>query len=100
MKINLEISDIDYGALVELLLPLIHNKLEGMDGFGAQILCKIADMPPDVAGKMVDYMPQSTKDDIAVYLINSKKNTIISSIKDYAAGKGLYFNIDEFSAEK
>lgn len=99
MKINLEINNIDYGAHIELFLPMIHDKFAATNGITAKLLAKIAGMSPEAAAKIVDMLPQDTKDDIAVYLINSKKDVIISAVQEYAGNKGVSFNIGEFSAE-
>lgn len=99
MKINLEINDIDYGALIEIFLPMIHDKLSSADGMVAKLLGKVAGTPPEAAAKIVDMLPQDSKDDIAVYLINSKKDVIISAVQEYAGNKGVSFNIGEFSVE-
>ena len=99
MKIILDISDIDYGALVELFLPMVHDKLAEKDGTGIAILAKIAGMPPSIAGKMIDMIPQETKDEIAVMLVNKNKDKIIESVTEYAEKKGLSFRIDGFEVK-
>ena len=99
MKITLELNEIDYGALAEQFLPLVKDKLAEKDGTGAAILSKIAGMPPSIAAKMVDLLPQETKDEIAVMLVNKNKGKIIETIIEYAAKKGLSFRIDDFEVE-
>ena len=66
MKITLDINDIDYGALVEVFLPMVHDELVKQDGVGVAILAKIAKMPPAIAKKMIDMLPQETKNEIVV----------------------------------
>ena len=99
MKITFEINEIDYGALVERFLPLVHDKLAEKDGTGAMILAKIATMPPEVAGKMVDMLPQTTKDEIAVMLVNKNKDNIVKMVLEYAEKNKLYFIIDDFKVK-
>lgn len=99
MKITLELSDIDYGALVEQFLPLVRDKLAEKDGAGAAILAKISGMPTSIAVKMMDVFPQETKDEIAVMLVNKNKEKIIETVLEYAAKKGLSFRIDDFEVE-
>ena len=99
MKITFEINEIDYGALVERFLPLVHDKLAEKDGTGAMILAKIATMPPEVAGKMVDMLPQTTKDEIAVMLVNKNKDNIVKMVLEYAEKNKLYFKIDDFKVK-
>lgn len=99
MKITLELNEIDYGALVEQFLPLVRDKLAEKDGTVAAILSKVAGMPPAIAAKMVDVLPQETKDEIAVMLVNKNKEKIIETIMEYAAKKGLSFRIDDFEVK-
>lgn len=99
MKITLDIDNIDYGALAELFLPLIHDKLAEKDGAAVAILTKIAGMPPMLTGKMIDMLPQDAKDEIAAMLVNKNKEKIIESVTKFAAQKGLSFPIDDFSVE-
>jgi len=99
MKITLDINDIDYGALVELYLPMVRDKLTEKDGTGIAILAKIAGMPPSIAGKMIDMLPQETKNEIAVMLVNKNKDKIIESVTEYAEKKGLSFRIDGFEVK-
>lgn len=99
MKITIELNDIDYGALAEQLLPLVQAGLAQKDDAGSAILSKLAGMPPAFAGKMVDMLPQETKDEIAVMLVNSNKEKIMDSVLEFAAKKGLSFRIDSFDVE-
>ena len=96
MKITLDINDIDYGALVEVFLPKVSDELAKQDGIGVAILAKIAKMPPAIARKMIDMLPQETKDEIAVMLVNKNKEKIIEAVMEYAERMGLAFHIDSF----
>jgi len=99
MKITLEINYIDYGALMQQFLPLIRDKLSEQDGTGAAILAKIAEMPPETAGKMVNMLPQKTRDELILMLINKNKEKIVSAATEYARKNGITFRVDEFKVE-
>ena len=99
MKIIFEISDMDYGALVEQFLPMVRDKLAEKDNTGMVILSKIAGMPTSFAGKMIDMLPQESNDEIAVLLVNKNKEKIIDSVMEYADKKGLSFHIDNFEVK-
>ena len=99
MKITLDINDIDYGALVEVFLPMVHDELVKQDGVGVAILAKIAKMPPAIAKKMIDMLPQETKNEIVVMLANNNKEKIIEAVMEYAERMGLSFRIDSFEVE-
>ena len=99
MKITMEINDIDYGAVVEQFLPLVRDKLAEKDGTSMAILAKIAEMPPETARKMVNLLPQKTRDDLVLLLFQKNKEKIIGTAEDYAHKNGLHFRIDDFRIE-
>lgn len=99
MKITIELDNIDYGALVEQLLPLVGDKLSDKDGISNTILAKFLSMPPSVAKSMINLMPQSKKDELAVSLLNKHKETITRKITQTAKDKGFSFKINKFEVE-
>ncbi len=100
MKLTLELTDIDYGALVRFALPLLQGKFSSGDGETAQMLARIAQMPPSIAAGMIDFLPQDTKNELAVMLVNQNKDSIVRAVTEYAEKKGLSFRISQFSAEE
>lgn len=44
-------------------------------------------------------LPQETKDEIAVMLVNKNKEKIIESVLEYAQKKGISFHIDDFDVK-
>ena len=99
MKITLEVNDIDYGALMQQFLPLIRDKLAEQDGTAMAILSKIAEMPPETAGKMVNLLPQKTRDELVLMLINKNKEKITAAAQTIAHKNGIHFRIDDFRVE-
>ena len=99
MKITLELNEIDYGALTEQFLPVVRDKLAEKEVAGAAILAKIAGIPPVIAAQMVNVLPQETKDEIAVMLVDKNKERIIEAVMEYAAKKGISFRIDGFEVK-
>ena len=99
MKITVEISELDYKALVEQFLPVVREKMAGKDGIGAKTLSILAGMPPSIAGNMIDMMPQDKKDELAVMLIEKNKDKIAEKIVKLAGEKGISFKIDDIDAE-
>ena len=100
MKITLELTDIDYASVVKFALPLLQGKLADSDSEAAKMLARIAQMPPSIAAGMVDFLPQDTKNELAVMLFNQNKDSIIKAVTYYAEKKGLSFRIDQFTAEE
>lgn len=100
MKITLELTDIDYASVVKYALPLLQEKLTAGDSEASKMLAQIAKMPPSIAAGMVDFLPQDTKNELAVMLVNQNKDRIIHAVTEYAEKKGISFRIDSFSAEE
>ena len=100
MKITLELTDIDYASVVKFALPLLQDKFSESDGEAAKMLSQIMKMPPALAAGMVDFLPQDTKNELAVMLFNQNKDSIIKAVTYYAEKKGLSFRIDSFTAEE
>ncbi|MBR5869790.1 MAG: hypothetical protein IKZ09_02025 [Clostridia bacterium] len=100
MKITLELKDIDYASVVKFALPLLQGKLAESDTEAGKMLARIAQMPPSIAAGMIDFLPQDTKDELAVMLFNQNKDSIIRAVSYYAEKKGLSFRIDSFTAEE
>lgn len=100
MKITLELTDIDYGALVEFALPLLRGKLAESDSAASQVLARIAQMPPSIAAGMIDFLPQDTKDELAVMLVNQNRDRLITAVTEYAEKKGLSFCTSSCSVEE
>ena len=99
MKLTLEINDMDYGALVEMLLPMVRDKLAEQDGTGAAILSKLAKLPPETAHKMINLLPRNTQDEIVILLLNKNKERLKAMAAGYAHYNGLSLRIDDFKAE-
>jgi DNA-directed RNA polymerase subunit F len=100
MKITLELADIDYASVVKFALPLLQGKLAEGDSEASKMLAQIAKMPPSIAAGMVDFLPQDTKNELAVMLVNQNKDSIVKAVTEYAEKKGLSFRISAFSAEE
>ena len=99
MKIVLEIKDIDYGALIEKMLPLVADKLSSKEGFAMEMLAKIASMPPSIARKMVDILPDETKEELIAMLVNKNKDKLAKMAESYGGKKGIAFKIENIEID-
>lgn len=98
MKITFEVSEIDYSSLVEILLPLVRDKIAaGVDSDA--LLDRALEIPPSMVARMVDILPQEIKDEFAVMLINKHKELIIDTLTEAAEAKGLSCKITEIEAQ-
>ena len=99
MKIALEITDMDYSALVEYLLPIVRDRYKQNEDLGSKVLSTIASVPPSMVGKMVQMLPQDKKDEIAAALLDKNKDRLIQMIESYSKEKGISFRITQFEVE-
>lgn len=100
MKIILEVEQIDYAGIAAKALPLVRDKLKGMEGTMAKMLGGIASMPEPVVRATINAMPQDTKDQMVTYLINHNKDKIISAAQSFAEKQGFELNISRVSVEQ
>ena len=77
MQIVITIDDIDYGDFVERYYPLVKDRIQGGEGMGAMLLSKLSSAPPDQVRKVVDMLPKSAKDELAVRLLNANKESLL-----------------------
>lgn len=78
MQVVLTVDDIDYGAFVERYYPLVKDRIQGGDGMGGMLLSKLSSVPSDQIRKVVDMLPKSAKDEIAVRLLNANKEKLLA----------------------
>ena len=57
-------------------------------------------MPGDIPKKMLNALPQETKDELVVYLINSNKDKIAELLQNTLANKGIELRIDDIEIKK
>ncbi len=100
MKITLEIDDLDYGAVIAALLPMVHEKLEKEeDSVGNKILLKLTAVSPSIAKKMVNLLPKETQNEIVVLLINKNREKILSLLENLAKDKDISLQIGSLDAQ-
>lgn len=100
MEIRIKIDEINYGALVAKYLPLLGEKLQEKEGTAAKILAGLSKLPPSIAKTTLDALPESTKDEIALLLINKNKEKIVLSAMDYCRKNEVAITISDLSVEK
>lgn len=99
MKITLEISELDYGALIAALLPMVHEKIEKEENSVAnKILLKLTSLSPTIAKKMVNLLPKETQNEIVVLLINKNRDKILDLVSKKAREKEIALQITNLEA--
>lgn len=92
MKIKAEIGNIDYDNIIKNALPLLKEK---NDSKIVSIISGIVNMPGELPLKMISAIPQETKNELVAYIINYKKDTIISIITESLCKRGFPVEISD-----
>ena len=95
MKITLNINNIDYESIIEQSIPLLKEKAKADNNILLKTISGILSMPGDIPKKMLNALPQETKDELIVYLINSNKGKIAELLQNTLANKGFALQIDD-----
>ena len=96
LAVELVILDIDYGSLVQKLLPLIQDKLAEEHDNMANILGKI---PAGSSNILLGFLPQKAKNDIAAYLINKGQDQILRFAMQAAANRNIRLELADLNVE-
>ena len=100
MKITLNINNIDYESIIDQSIPLLKEKAKADNNILLKTISGILSMPGDIPKKMLNALPQETKDELVVYLINSNKGKIAELLHNTLANKGIELRIDDIEIEK
>lgn len=95
MKITLNINNIDYESIIDQSIPLLKEKAKADNNILLKTISGILSMPGDIPKKMLNALPQETKDELVVYLINSNKGKIAELLQNTLASKGFALQIDD-----
>jgi glutamate-1-semialdehyde aminotransferase len=98
IKLELELSDLDFDALIDAYLPQIADQLQKA---GHPIGAMLANgMPANMAKGMLQALSQEKKEQLAVSLLNSNKNKMIAAIENGSNQKGIKMHINRFDARQ
>lgn len=95
MKITLNINNIDYESIIDRSIPLLKEKATADNNILLKTISGILSMPGDIPKKMLNALPQETKDELVVFLINSNKGKITEVLQNTLATKGFPLQIDD-----
>ena len=92
VKLELELTDIDYDYLIREYLPKVQEKLQQNGSPLASMLSG------GFAGSMLNLMPNSMKDKLAAELINANAARLTEELEDIAARNGIPGRVRNFRA--
>ena len=99
MELKLKVNRINYGNLAEKFLPMLSDKLAQEEGAIPRLLSKLAELSPGMAKGMLNVLPDETKDEMVVYLINKNKQQILNGFARYMKEQGIDIEIGDLSIE-
>ena len=67
MKITLNINNIDYESIIDKSVPFLKEKAQADNNILLKTISSILSMPGDIPKKMLNALPQETKDELVVY---------------------------------
>ena len=98
MEIRVKIKDINYSELIEKFLPLVKERLRNEEGAAAKALYAIACLPTGMMRAAIDRLPQDTKDEFVVYLLNKNHDKILDKASEFIASQGVSMTVEDVKA--
>ena len=97
IEIKIKMINFNYEAAIEEYLPIITQKIANNEdaGFLAKMVDKNSSLSAKVAIAALSVLPQNKKDEIAVAIIEKYKDELEKNLIDFAANKGLSFQLED-----
>lgn len=87
IKLELELTDLNYDAMLETLLPRMTEQLRNSGNPVGMLLSN--GMGAGMAKKILSTMSQQQKDQLIVDMLNANKGKLITKAEDLAAQNGI-----------
>jgi hypothetical protein len=102
LKAVMSINNVDYGAVAKTVIPLIIEKKKGEADAGKLItvLSKLKGLSGKAAAAALMVLPQSTKDDIAISVIQSHEKEILEKVNAFMKDKNLLISVSDIQIIK
>ncbi len=98
LEFKISISDIDYGAVADLLLSIVKEKGEPSENKAVKLLLGMVNAAGELPRKAVNALPQNIKDEMVVALVNNNKDMIIDFLQNKAAAKNIAVTVNDIAA--
>lgn len=95
IEVKIKISEVDYGAAIDVLMPVLLNKLSSSSSPIIKILLgKLKGMSGPAAKAALDMLPQETKDELAAACLNHYSGEISKLMVNVAQQKGINVQVE------
>ncbi len=102
LTIKLDIDHIDYSELAEKVFPVVADKLENRPDspFLSAIIKKTKGLSGATLKAALSVLPQTTKDELAVLILQQYKEQIVTQLNTFAKEQGVELSIADLRVEK
>lgn len=95
IEVTLKIREVDYAAAVDVLTPLLLDKLSASSNPIASFLRgKARGLPATAAKAALDVLPKNTRDELAAACLNRYSGEVSQAITSLAAQKNLPLDVE------
>lgn len=95
IEVKIKISEVDYGAAIDVLMPVLLDKLSDSSSPIVKILVgKLKGMSGPAAKAALDMLPQETKDELAAACLNHYSEEISKLMVSVAQQKGIKVQVE------
>lgn len=95
IEVKIKISEVDYSAAVDVLMPVLLDKLStSANPIVSLVLGKAKGLPASTAKAALDMLPQETKDELAAACLNHYSEEIAKLMTDMAQQKGITVRVE------
>ena len=99
IEMTLKIQDVDYAAAVDVLIPVLLEKLSSFPGpIPLLLLGRTKGLPATAAKAALDVLPKGTKEELAAACLNHYSDEVVQAIESLAVQKGIRLNVESVEA--
>lgn len=89
MNIKIQIQEIDYNAIGEALYPSLKKNICSLKGDSKKLLSGLLNILGELPLKTLSIIPQNTKNEITVFLINHVKEQLMAQLQKNLSDSGI-----------
>lgn len=97
IKLELTLDNIDYNALIDVLLPTMMDKLAVSDDPKLRMVAKF---PPAMASAALKSLPEEKKEEITVVLLDKYKWKLVSGLYSLTGQYGISADVTDVKVKR
>lgn len=95
IEVKIKISEVDYSAAMDVLMPVLLDKLAASGNpIASLVFGKAKGLSASAAKAALDVLPQETKDELAAACLNHYNEEIAKLVANMAQQKGIKIQVD------